>query len=176
MEQRKALGMGAQLSGQRAKKKGLSRAISVPLNSTLARGDDMRGTELVGFCRGVVVTVLGAAGTRKLQRHPIAFKPEDISLHSKVTFHEAHSPEKQPGEQRPPNAHGSPWPGGIWGGFECPAAPSGLLKKLQQPRLALGARAAWCRPSASAKPVGGGFPVQGQCTPHKRLHPTFSEV
>lgn len=70
----------------------------------------MHGTELVGVCRCLVIAVLRAAGTRKHQRHPITFKPGEISftsLHSIVRFQEAHSLEKQPGEQRPLGLVGS---------------------------------------------------------------------
>lgn len=59
----------------------------------LARGDVMCGTELVGFYRGLVASMLRAAGTRKFQHHPVTFKPGEISfasLRSEVRFQEAH--------------------------------------------------------------------------------------
>jgi len=60
------------------------------------------------------------------------------------------------------------------GGFAHPAAAEGLLKMVQPPRLAFGARAAQCQPSVSAMSLeiimGGGFPEQMKCPPHRRLH------
>lgn len=53
----------------------------------------MRGTELAGFYRGLVASMLRAAGTRKFQHHPVTFKPGEISfasLRSEVRFQEAH--------------------------------------------------------------------------------------